>query len=77
VARTITEVTGRRTTYHDETIKEAYALRAPYNASQWQLDAWVSTYTAIAKGELAEVNETVESVTGMPAITLREFLKRH
>ncbi len=75
VARTLTEVTGRRTTYHEETIEEAYASRAPYNAPQWQLDAWVSTYIASAKGELAEVNDTVESVTGVPPITLREFLK--
>jgi uncharacterized protein YbjT (DUF2867 family) len=77
VARTITEVTGRRTTYHEETIEEAYASRAPYSAPQWQLDAWVSNYTAIAKGELAEVNDTVRSITGMPPLTLREFLKRH
>ena len=42
-----------------------------------QLDAWVSHYTAIAKGELAAANDTIESITGMPPITLRKFLKRH
>ena len=28
--------------------------RAAYGAEDWQLDAWVSTYTAIAAGEVAK-----------------------
>lgn len=74
VAAIIEEVTGAPTRYHEETIEEAYASRASYNAPEWEVDAWVSTYTAIAKGELALVSTAVEDITGTAPITLREFL---
>ncbi|WP_291042710.1 SDR family oxidoreductase [Herbiconiux sp.] len=61
-------------TYLDETLAEAYASRAAYDAPQWQLDAWVSTYTAIAAGELARVTSGVEHLTGHPPRSLRDFL---
>jgi NAD(P)H dehydrogenase (quinone) len=67
-------VTGRETTYLPETVEEAYASRAPYGAPDWQVDAWVSTYTAIAVGELALVTDTVERLTGRRPMTLRELL---
>lgn len=73
-AQIITEVTGRPTTYVPETIEEAYASRASYGAPDWQVDAWVSTYTAIAAGELALVTDTVERLTGRRPMTLRELL---
>ena len=38
--------------------------RAAYDAERWQLDAWVSTYTAIADGSVAEVTDDVRRVTG-------------
>ncbi len=43
-------VLGRELSFHDETVDEAYASRSSYGAEQWQLDAWVSTYTAIRNG---------------------------
>ena len=49
----LTAGTGRTVSYHDETLEEAYASREHYGAPPWQVDAWVSTYTAIAAGELA------------------------
>ncbi|GAA2724957.1 NAD(P)H-binding protein [Cellulomonas aerilata] len=73
-ARVITGVTGTPTRYHPETIEEAYASRAHYGAPGWQVDAWVSTYTAIAAGELAAVDDTVHRLTGTPALTLAEHL---
>ena len=74
VAAIITEVTGTPTTYVEETIEEAYASRASYNAPDWEVDAWVSTYTAIANGELSSTSTAVEDITGVPPLTLREFL---
>jgi NAD(P)H dehydrogenase (quinone) len=73
-AATITEVTGRKVTYHAETIEEAYASRAKYDAPAWQVDAWVSTYTSIAAGELAGVSDAVPTLTGRPATSLAELL---
>jgi uncharacterized protein YbjT (DUF2867 family) len=63
-------------TYHAETVDEAYASRARYGAPPWQVDAWVSTYTAIAAGEVAEVSGDIEKLTGHPATSLAELLRR-
>jgi len=75
-AALITEVTRSPTRYIDETIEEAYASRASYGAPDWQVDAWVSTYTAIAAGEVATVSDAVPRLTGRPATSLREVLSR-
>jgi NAD(P)H dehydrogenase (quinone) len=75
-AATITDVTGRAARFQDETIEEAYASRASYGAPGWQVDAWVSTYTSIAAGELAAVSDDVERLTGHRAVSLRELLAR-
>ena len=75
VAATITEVTGRTVTFHDETVDEAYASRAGYGAPAWQVDAWVSTYTAIAAGELV-VSARHPGVADHPATSLATLLAR-
>ena len=72
----ITESTGRTITYQPETVEEAYASRASYGAPPWQVDAWVSTYTAIAAGEMAGISPDVHGLTGEDPISLREFLGR-
>jgi NAD(P)H dehydrogenase (quinone) len=75
VAETITVVAGRPVRYHPETLEEAYASRASYGAPDWQVDAWVSTYTAIAAGEMAGVSTAVAELAGHPARTLAEVLQ--
>jgi NAD(P)H dehydrogenase (quinone) len=67
-------ILGMPVTFVNESIAEAYASRAHYNAPKWQVDAWVSTYTAIASGELAIVNGTVQMLTGHPPRTLEDIL---
>lgn len=67
---------GRPTRFHDETVEEAFASRAAYGAPSWLVEAWVSTYTAIAAGELDGVTDDVERVAGHPATTLEEVLRR-
>ncbi|GAA0902113.1 SDR family oxidoreductase [Virgisporangium ochraceum] len=73
VAEIIT-ASGRKVRYVPETIEEAYASRAVYGAPPWQVDAWVSTYTAIASGELAAVSDAVPRLLGRPALTLAATL---
>jgi NAD(P)H dehydrogenase (quinone) len=73
-AATMTRVLGRRYEFVDETVEEAYASRSVYGAPGWQLDAWVSTYTAIASGELAAVTQDVERLTGHPPRSLADLL---
>ena len=61
--------------YVPETLDEAYASRAPYGAADWQVEAWVSTYTAIAAGELDVVTGTVERLTGTPPLGLADVVR--
>ena len=69
-------VLGRELRFENETVDEAYASRrAAYDAEQWQLDAWVSTYTAIADGSVAAVTDDVRRVSGHPARTLEQSLR--
>lgn len=74
-ARTISEVTGAPTAYREETVAEAYASRAASGAPHWQLDAWVSTYTAIASGELAAVTDDVRRLTSRAPLSLEQLLR--
>lgn len=75
VAETLGSHLGRPITFHDETIEEAYESRRRWEAPQWQYDAWVSTYTAVAAGELAGVTDHVERVTGRRPLSLGEYLR--
>jgi uncharacterized protein YbjT (DUF2867 family) len=75
MAAVISEVTGRAVSFHDETVEEAYASRAAYGAPDWQVDAWVSTYTAVRAGELDGVSDDVERLTGRRPTSLREHLQ--
>jgi uncharacterized protein YbjT (DUF2867 family) len=75
-AEVITEGTGRTVSFQPETVDEAYASRTPYGVPQWQLDAWVSTYTAMAAGEMGGVSPDVHGLTGQDPISLAEFLTR-
>ena len=76
VAETISAVRGRPVTFHNETLDEAYASRAVYNAPSWQVDAWVSTYTSIASNELAPVSSDIATITGTAPRTLATYLRR-
>lgn len=73
VAAILTEKTGRAVRYMPETLDEAYQSRASYQAPPWQLEAWVSTYTAIAAGELAAVSPAVEQLTRRAPRSLQQL----
>jgi uncharacterized protein YbjT (DUF2867 family) len=75
MAAIITEITGRAVRYHAESVPEAYESRASYGAPDWQVDAWVSTYLAVASGQLAAVSPAVEQLTGHPATSLAQLLQ--
>ncbi len=69
----IAEVVGA--TYKDETLEEAWESRAGYGAPDWQVEAWISTYTAVAAGELERVSGDFARLTGHEPITLAEFIR--
>ena len=72
-ADVIARRTGRSVVFQDQTVEDAYASRAG-QAPEWQLDAWVSTYTAIASGELDGVTGDIATLTGHPALSLDDLL---
>lgn len=74
VAATLSTALRQPVTFHDESVEEAYASRRRWEAPQWQYDAWVSTYTAIASGELALVSDDVRAVTGRSPLTFAQHL---
>ena len=74
VAALLAEVTGRPVRYEQETVEEAYASRAHYGAADFEVDGWVSTYTAIATGELDVLSPAVRMVTGRDPMSLRELI---
>ncbi|WEH13553.1 SDR family oxidoreductase [Streptomyces sp. VNUA24] len=74
-AAVLSERFGRTVTYEQETVEAAYASRSSFNAPSWQLDAWVSTYTAIASGGLDGVSDAVPRLTGHPATPLADVLR--
>jgi uncharacterized protein YbjT (DUF2867 family) len=74
IADVLSDHLGRAVGYIPESIEEAYASRAVYGAPRWQVDAWVSTYTAIAAGELAGISEDIPEVTGQQARSLEAVL---
>src|SRR5712692_553664 len=76
-AEEFSNATGLQAFYHPETIEEARASRAKFNPSDWELEAWVSTYVAIATGEMSVVSHTVEALTGHAPQTFANYLHQH
>ncbi|MGO1726183.1 SDR family oxidoreductase [Glutamicibacter ardleyensis] len=74
IAAVIGRVRGREISFYDESIEEAYASRASYGAPDWQVDAWVSTYTAVASNTMAPISDAVETITGTAAQSLETYL---
>ena len=76
-AQVLTEVTGRPVAYRDQTVEEAWATRRPSGHPDWEIEGWVTSYLAIAAGELSTVTDVVPTLTGHPATTVAEHLRRH
>lgn len=74
VASITSRIAGRPFRFVDETLDEARASRAHFGAPEWQVDAWVSTYTAIRDGELEHVSGDVERLLGRPATSFDEAI---
>lgn len=74
-AAILTAETGRPVTYAEETEAEAYASRASYGAPDFEVAGWVSSYQAIAAGELDVVSDVVGRLAGRPPRRLRDLLR--
>ena len=70
----LSRVTGLQISYVEETEEEAWESRRPTGAPDWEIEGWVSSYLAVANGELSTVADTVERLTGHPPTDLESFL---
>ncbi len=77
VATALTRASGRLITYDAETLDQAYASRAHYHAPDWQVAGWVTSYAAIAAGELNLVSDAVDQLAGHRPMSFAEYLQRN
>jgi NAD(P)H dehydrogenase (quinone) len=76
-AAVLAEITGLGAEYRGQTVEEAWATRRPSGHPDWEVEGWVTSYLAIAAGELATVSDVVPRLTGHPARTVAEHLRAH
>jgi len=74
VAAAVTRSTGQEVRYLDETVEEAYASRASFGAPDWMVTGWVTTYLALANGEMDVVTDHLQRLTGHRPTSLPEYL---
>lgn len=77
IAEELSRVAGRDISYEPETLDEAYASRAHYGAPDWEVRGWVTSYAAIASGEMSMVTDDVRRVTGRDAVSPPAWLESH
>lgn len=75
MAEQISHSLGKTVTYVEETVEKAYDSRKIWQAEQWEYDSWVSTYTAIAKGEQAGLSDDIECVLEKAPMSLAQYLR--
>lgn len=75
VAHLLGEAAGSPVEFVDETLAEAYASRAHYDAPAHEIEGWVTSYSAIAAGELDVISGEVERIAGHPPTSLRAYLE--
>ncbi|MDX6687948.1 MAG: hypothetical protein QOF86_4076 [Baekduia sp.] len=73
-AEQLSVATGREVTFEDESMQEAYASRAAFDARDFEVDGWVTSYAAVATGEMDVVGDAVPRVAGHPAQDLPGWL---
>ena len=74
IAAELSSLTGRPVRFENETLDEARASRAGFGAPDWEVEGWVSSYAAVAAGDLDVVSDDVPRLTGHPARSLADVL---
>ncbi|MEU8758787.1 SDR family oxidoreductase [Streptomyces sp. NPDC048659] len=77
IAEALGRAAGRPVSYVPETREEAFASRAGYGAPDWEVEGWVSSYEAVATGEMDTVSDAVRTLTGRPPQPFADFLAAH
>ncbi|MCU1676477.1 MAG: NAD(P)-dependent oxidoreductase [Frankiales bacterium] len=71
----LSRIAGRPFWFVNETLEEAWESRRTYGAPDWEVEGWISSYQAIAAGEIETLTDDVWTLTGRrPASLERVFL---
>lgn len=72
------DVAGRPVRYEQEGLDEAReSRRLAYDVPAFEIEGWISTYAAVATGEMGFVADTVPRFTGREATSVRDWLTAH
>jgi NAD(P)H dehydrogenase (quinone) len=76
-AAELSRVTRRQITFEDETIEQAWESRRPSGAEDYEIEGWITTYTAIAAGDLEGVTDTVERLCDHEPRRIGDWLREN
>ena len=74
-AAELSRVTRRQIRFEDQTLDEAWESRRPSGAPDFEIEGWITTYTAIAAGELEVISDTVERLCDHEPQRLGDWLR--
>ena len=69
-------IMGRDIADVNETLEQAWEWRRSDGAPDWEVEGWVTSYLAVAAGELAVPSDTVRRLTGHEPLDLRGLVER-
>jgi uncharacterized protein YbjT (DUF2867 family) len=70
-------VLGKKVTFIDVSPKQMEAALQAAGFPEWQLGGLIEDYAHYARGEAAQVYNSVKEVTGIPAISFEQFVSDH
>jgi uncharacterized protein YbjT (DUF2867 family) len=74
-AAELSRVTRRQIRFEEQTIDEAWESRRPSGAPDFEIEGWITTYTAIAAGDMEVVSDTVERLCDREPGRLGDWLR--
>jgi uncharacterized protein YbjT (DUF2867 family) len=74
-AAELSRATGRRIEFEDETVEAAFESRRPSGEPDYVLEGWVTTYTAIAAGDMETISDCVERFCDREPQRLGDWLR--
>lgn len=77
IAHELALLTGRPISYKRGTPEDARASRSASGAADWEVEAWVTRFAAIAAGEMDIVSDAVVRVAHHEAQNLPRYLQAH
>jgi uncharacterized protein YbjT (DUF2867 family) len=76
-AAVLSRAAGREIAYEPETLEQARESRRPSGAPDWEIEGWVTSYAALAAGDLEPPSDDVERILGRAPRPLADVLREH